>query len=166
MSNNTQVLSALPEPVESSEAIDNLDNLPIGSISEVETITSTRIVPRTIKPTGSVRTPPELFESSPEFNPELSPETSELKEKIQDAMELVTKKEDIKEIMRSLRLRKGLNEKFHTLLFQEIESDTKVNNRWDFVNKMSVLAKDFDVATRLRIERAAGELLGLCFEKV
>jgi hypothetical protein len=67
--------------------------------------------------------------------------------------------------MKNLRLQKGLNDKFHTLLYQELESN-EVKNRWDFVNRMSILAKDFDVATRVRIEKAAGELIGLIFEKV
>jgi len=90
----------------------------------------------------------------------------ELKERIQSAKDAMTKKEDIKEFLKTLRLRKGLSEKFHTLFFQEIENDTSVKNRWDLVNKMSVLAKDFDVITRVKIEKAAGELIGLGFEKV
>ncbi len=75
------------------------------------------------------------------------------------------KKENKYEILRNLKLNKSLNEKFHTLMFQEIEKDDSVKNLWDFVNKMSILAKDFPVDRRLKIERAAGSLLELIFQK-
>jgi hypothetical protein len=90
----------------------------------------------------------------------------EIKNKIQSAKEIVEKKDDIYDLLRSLRLNKSLNEKFHTLMFQELESDSNVKTRWDFVNKMSILAKDFPVDRRLKIERAAGNLLDLTFNKV
>jgi hypothetical protein len=89
----------------------------------------------------------------------------DIKTKIQSAREVVEKKENIYELLRGLRLNKGLNEKFHTLIFQEIEKDDSVKTRWDFVNKMSIVAKDFSVDKRLKIERAAGNLLGLTFTK-
>jgi len=108
----------------------------------------------------------DLKDLFPKLVNNLKNQLPELKDKIQSAKDMVTKKEDIKELLRGLRLRKGLSEKFHTLLFQELENDQSVANRWDFVNKMSVLAKDFDVVARLRVEKAAGELIGLCFEKV
>jgi hypothetical protein len=90
---------------------------------------------------------------------------SDLQVKIQSAKGLTEDKEEISELLRSLRLHKGLNEKFHILLYQDLENN-EVNNRWDFVNRMSILAKDFDVATRVKIEKVAGELIGLIFEKV
>jgi hypothetical protein len=94
----------------------------------------------------------------------LKDQLCELQVKIQSAKGLTENKDDISELMKNLRLRKGLNEKFHVLLFQEIEKN-EVKNRWDFVNRTSILAKDFDVATRVKIEKAAGELIGLTFEK-
>jgi hypothetical protein len=108
----------------------------------------------------------DLKELFPKLVNNLRGQLPDLKEKIESAKDTLTKKEDIREILKMLRLRKGLSDKFHTLLFQELESDPSVSNRWDVVNKMSVLAKDFDVAARLRIERASGELIGLCFDKM
>ena len=68
--------------------------------------------------------------------------------------------------LQQLRLNKSLNEKFHTLLFQEIEkNESGIKTRWDFVNRMSIVAKDFSVDRRLKIERAAGSLLDLFFPK-
>jgi hypothetical protein len=87
----------------------------------------------------------------------------DIKQKIQEAKETVQKKENIHDLLRNLKLVKGLNDKFHTKLFQEINDDVKT--KWDFVNKMSIVAKDFPVDKRLKIERAAGDLLGLVFEK-
>jgi len=95
----------------------------------------------------------------------LKDQLDDLQTKIQSAKGLTEDKDDVSELMKNLRLRKGLNEKFHTLLFQEIEKN-EVKNRWDFVNRMAILAKDFDVASRVKIEKAAGELIGLIFEKI
>ena len=89
----------------------------------------------------------------------------EIKCKIQAAKEIPLKKENVQELLMQLRLNKNLNEKFHVLMFQEMEKDGGIKTRWDFVNKMSIVAKDFDVDHRLKIERAAGSMLGLLFEK-
>ena len=89
----------------------------------------------------------------------------DIKQKIQVAKELSQKKEDTHELLRSLRMVKGLNEKFHTMMFQELEKDESVKTRWDFVNKMAIVAKDFDVSKRLKIEQTAGSLLDLNFPK-
>jgi hypothetical protein len=89
----------------------------------------------------------------------------DIKNKIQAAKEIVEKRENVYELLQKLRLNKSLSEKFHTLLFQEVEKEESVKTRWDFVNKMSILAKDFSVDRRLKIERAAGYLLGLTFQK-
>jgi len=89
----------------------------------------------------------------------------ELKEKVQSAKELLQQKDDTKELLRNIRLRRGLNEKFHNLLFQEVE-ENKVSNRWDFVTRISILAKEFDPVKRVNIEKLAGELIGLIFEKI
>lgn len=101
----------------------------------------------------------------PQLITHLREKLGEIKRKIQEAIEINQKKENTYELLRSLRLVKGLNEKFHTMLFQEVEKDEAVKTRWDFVNKMSIVAKDFDVSMRLKIERAAGSLLGLDFTK-
>jgi len=90
---------------------------------------------------------------------------SDIKQKIQVAKELTQKKENTQDLLRSLRMIKGLNDKFHTMMFQELEKDETVKTRWDFVNKMSIVAKDFDVKRRLKIEKTAGTLLGLVFPK-
>lgn len=90
---------------------------------------------------------------------------TDIKQKIQVAKEHIQKKENTQDLLRSLRLVKGLNDKFHTMIFQELEKDENVKTRWDFVNKMSIIAKEFDVKKRLIIERTAGSLLDLIFPK-
>lgn len=90
---------------------------------------------------------------------------TDIKQKIQTAKEHTQKKENTQDLLRSLRLVKGLNDKFHTMIFQELEKDENVKTRWDFVNKMSIIAKEFDVKKRLIIERTAGSLLDLIFPK-
>jgi len=94
----------------------------------------------------------------------LQEQLSDLEERVKSANETIIKKEDTGDLLQNIRLRKGLSDKFHTLLLQEIESNP-VENRWDFVNRMAILAKDFDVVTRVRIEKLAGELIGLLFDK-
>jgi len=108
--------------------------------------------------------PADLKKLFPDLIARLKEQLWHLKTQIHQNMEAVTKKDDIKELLRGLRLRKGLNDKFHTLLFQELEANP-VTSRWEFVNRMAILAKDFDVTFRLKIERAAGELAGLLFDK-
>jgi len=108
--------------------------------------------------------PSTLRELFPRLMLQLTDQLSTLKDRIYAAKGKVTKEEDIQALMKKLRLRKGLNEKFHTLLFQEIKSNP-VQNRWEFVNRMAILAKDFPSELRVRIEKAAGELLDLVFEK-
>ena len=89
----------------------------------------------------------------------------DIKQKVQVAKETLQVKENSRELLRSLKMVKGLNDKFHTMMFQEIEKDEEVKTKWDFVNKMSIVAKNFPVDKRLKIEREAGKLLGLIFEK-
>lgn len=93
----------------------------------------------------------------------LRSQLGEVKEKIQRAKEVSEEPKDITELLKNLRLQRGLNEKFHRLLAQEM--DEKVKTLWDFANKMAVLAKDFEVDKRIRIEREAGALIGLTFDK-
>jgi hypothetical protein len=107
----------------------------------------------------------ELQNLFPSLIQHLKVSLSDIKTKIQAAKEIVEKKENIYDLLRGLRLNKGLNDKFHTLMFQEIEKDDSIKTRWDFVNKMAILAKDFNVDKRLKIERAAGNLLDLTFQK-
>jgi len=110
--------------------------------------------------------PQELKDIFPKLVAHLKGQFPELKSKVQAARRLTHEKEDIKELMKNLRLRKGLSDKFHTMLFQEIEKDESVTNRWSFSNKVSIIAKNFDVSKRIKIEKIAGELVGLNFEKV
>lgn len=109
--------------------------------------------------------PTTLRELFPRLIGHLADQLTELKNHIHEAKSKITCKEDINMLLKNLRLRKGLSEKFHTLMFQEIEKNP-VENRWDFVNRMSILAKDFDSKARVVIERAAGELINLIFDKV
>ena len=88
-----------------------------------------------------------------------------LKERVQAAKEVTEDRKEIKELMASLKGRKGLTEKFHQLLFLELEKDDSVKTLWDFSNKLAILAKDFDVKGRIQIEKVAGDLVGLWFEK-
>ena len=108
--------------------------------------------------------PTDLRTLFPKLISRLTQQLPELKDRIHAAKTKVTKKEDIKELLRTLRLRKGLSDKFHKRMFQEIEKNP-VENRWDFVNRMAILAKDFESRARLKIERVAGELIDLIFEK-
>jgi len=108
--------------------------------------------------------PTTLRELFPRLISRLTEQLGDLKARIHDARLKVTEKEDVNELMRGLRLRKGLSDKFHTLLFQEVEKNP-VENRWDFANRMAILAKDFESVSRVKIEKAAGELVGLIFDK-
>lgn len=108
--------------------------------------------------------PSALRELFPRLVQSLRDQLPDIKHSVHSAIDKIQKKEEINDLLRSLRLRKGLNEKFHRLLAQEIENN-KVENRWDFVNRVSILAKDFDSFTRVKIEKAAGDLIGLIFNK-
>jgi hypothetical protein len=109
--------------------------------------------------------PTTLREFFPRLMEHLKSQLPEVKQRIYSAKTKITQKEDVVQLMKNLRLRKGLNNKFHTLFFQEIEKNP-VENRWDFVNRMAILAKDFESKARVQIEKAAGELIDLVFEKV
>lgn len=87
------------------------------------------------------------------------------RDKIQEAKEFITEKENMKQLLLDIRLKKGLTDRFHTLLQLELQKDEDIKNRWDFSNKMSIVAKEFDISKRLKIERVAGSLIGLNFEK-
>lgn len=89
----------------------------------------------------------------------------EIRERIQEAKELTEKEKDIRDLLKEVRLKKGLGDRFHTLLMQECDVDTQIENLWDFSNKVANVAKEFDVQKRLRIEQVSGELVGLCFAK-
>lgn len=89
----------------------------------------------------------------------------QIREKVQSAKELAKKKTDVLEILRDLRLQKGLGDKFHRMILQEVDSDQSIDNRWELTSKIAMIARDFEVKQRLKIERAAGGLLGLVFEK-
>jgi hypothetical protein len=107
----------------------------------------------------------DLLELFPNLMSRLRGQLTELKLKVQSAKEETESKADIQTILKDLRLRKGLNEKFHTLLFQEIGSGSDVRTLWDLSNKVALVAKNFDVVNRVRCERVAGELVRLVFAK-
>lgn len=89
-----------------------------------------------------------------------------IKESIQSAKELHEKEEDILDLLKNLKLRKGLSDKFHKLLYQEVNGDGSVRTLWDFSNKVAILGKEFEIKARMKVERAAGDLIGLNFQKV
>lgn len=87
-----------------------------------------------------------------------------LKGQIETVKATIIAEEDTADLLKLLRSRKGLNDKFHVLLMQEVDSK-KPANRWEFVNLMAILAKDLELNARVKVEKAAGELLGLQFER-
>lgn len=107
--------------------------------------------------------PKDLKELFPKVVIHLRDQLSDLKDKIIAAKELC-EKQDIDNLLSVLRFNRGLNTKFHTLLAQELEKNP-ATNRWGFVNRMATIAKEFDSSLRIRIEKVAGELIGLTFEK-
>lgn len=101
----------------------------------------------------------------PQMIDHMKKQLPQIREGIQSAKEFAEKKADVLEILRDLRLYKGLGDRFHRLIFQEVDSDQSVDNRWELSSRIAMLARDFEVKARLRIERAAGSLVGLAFEK-
>lgn len=87
-----------------------------------------------------------------------------IKEKIQVAKELGRKGSDIQALLKDLKGVKGLSERFHNLLVQDI-ANNMVENKWDFANRVAMVAKNFEISKRLKMERVAGNLVGLSFEK-
>ena len=108
--------------------------------------------------------PSALRELFPRLVQTLKDQLPEIKHSVHSAIDKIQKKEEINDLLRLLRLKKGLGEKFHRLLFQEVENN-QIESRWDFVNRVSILAKDFDSTARIKIEKASGELIGLIFDK-
>ena len=109
--------------------------------------------------------PDDLKDLFPQLIDHMGRKLPEIKDRIQSSKEVTEKYDDLSQLLKDLRLKKGLNERFHRLLLQEIESNSDIRTLWDFSNKVSVVAKEFEVKDRLRIERVAGELIGLQFSK-
>lgn len=107
----------------------------------------------------------ELKNLFPQMIDHLKGQLHQIREKVQSAKELAKKKADVLELLKDLRLRRGLSDRFHRLMAQEVDSDESIDNRWEFSNRVAMLARDFEVKTRLKIERVAGDLVGLGFEK-
>ena len=60
----------------------------------------------------------------------------------------------------------GVSAAFKKALYHQIsECGEDINNTWDFAGHMSLVAKDFDVTTRIKIERVAGRYLNLVFPR-
>ena len=95
----------------------------------------------------------------------LKDKLGEIKQKIQEAKETLQKRENIFDMLNRLKLSKGLNDKFHTLLFQEVDKNDTIRTTWDFASKVALVATNFPVEKRLKIEKEAGRLLKLEFEK-
>lgn len=109
--------------------------------------------------------PNDLRSLFPQIVSHMKEQLPEIRIRIQEAKELCEKQEDIRALLKEIRLKKGLSDRFHTLLMQECDADAQIENLWDFSNKVSNVAKEFDVNKRLRIEQVAGELVGLSFAK-
>jgi hypothetical protein len=108
----------------------------------------------------------DLKELFPKLAGRLKCQLGDIKTLIQSSKEIIENRETLNELLKNLKMRKGLNDKFHLKLYQEVEDMIgKKIDRWTFANKVAVLAKEFDVDKRVRIERIAGELIGLVFEK-
>lgn len=102
----------------------------------------------------------------PQLVGHLKSQLPELKITVQSSKELTQTREDTRELMKNLRLKKGLGDKFHTQLYQEMESMSSSDiDRWTFASKIAIIAKDYEAMKRVKIERVAGELIGLSFEK-
>jgi hypothetical protein len=95
----------------------------------------------------------------------LDKQIGEIVVKVTAAGELIEERKDLNTHLMGLRLRKGLSDRFHMLLGQEVMKDEDIANLWDFVNIMSTISHKFSLDKRLHIERIAGELIGLCFSK-
>lgn len=108
--------------------------------------------------------PSTIRDMFPQLVTHLKGQLHELKDNIQSSKELLQKKDDVFELLRNFRIRKGLSEKFHTLLFQDV-TENEITNRWDLAIRISIIAKEFDPVKRVNIEKLAGELVGLTFEK-
>jgi len=110
--------------------------------------------------------PDDLKSLFPKLVEHLKCKLSLIKNLIQSAKELSENRENVESLLKELRLTKGLSDKFHTKLFQEIKDipGTTVD-RWSFANKVALIAKDFDAEKRIKIETVAGRLIGLTFEK-
>lgn len=101
----------------------------------------------------------------PEMIDHMKGQLPDIRESIQSAKELAKKKEDVLDLLKELRLRRGLPDRFHRLMAQDVEGDSSIDNRWEFSNRVAMLAREFEVKTRLKIERVAGDLVGLGFAK-
>ena len=108
--------------------------------------------------------PNDLKELFPKLISRLRGQLPDIKLILQASKE-VSQDQCVNDILKELHFRKGLSDKFHVLLFQEIQKDPTVKNKLDVANKMSILAKDVDVIKRVKIERIAGDLIGLSFAK-
>lgn len=110
--------------------------------------------------------PDDLKALFPSLIKRLKEQLPQIKEFIQSAKDADTEtKDDIYTILKDLRLKKGLSERFHALLSQEISNDNDIRNRWDIANRMGVIAKEFDIMKRMKIETVVGNIMGLNFAK-
>jgi hypothetical protein len=100
----------------------------------------------------------------PQMMDNLKSQLPYIRTKIQAAKEMQEKKTELQNLLRDLRMVKGLPERFHVQLSQELK-DTSVISRWELSDKVAAIAKNFDIQKRMKIEAAAGHLVGLSFAK-
>jgi len=109
--------------------------------------------------------PKDLLTLFPQLIGRMKSQLPEIKDRIQATKELKFAQGGIEQALLQLRLKKGLSEKFHVRLQQVVQGEPP-KDTWDLANKIAVIAKDFDIERRVKIEKAAGALVGLTFAKV
>lgn len=106
--------------------------------------------------------PKDFKELLPKMIDRIELEVGEIKERIEE------QNKEIVPLDECLVIRgwKGLSTKFKKALYQEVaEKGGDIKSIWDFALRMGLIAKDFEINSRLAIERAAGKYLNLSFNK-
>lgn len=109
--------------------------------------------------------PKDLATLFPQLIARMTEQLPQIRERIQATKEWkFSPDRGTEQILTSLRFKKGLSEKFHIRLAQEVQGQAP-KDLWELAGKMAVIAKDFDLDRRMKIEKAAGDLVGLSFAK-
>jgi len=109
--------------------------------------------------------PKDLATLFPQLISRMTEQLPQIREKIQATKEWkFTAEKGSEQVLTALRFKKGLSEKFHVRLAQEVQG-TPPKDLWELAGRISVIGKEFDIEKRMKIERAAGDLVGLVFAK-
>jgi len=110
--------------------------------------------------------PKDLATLFPQLIARMTEQLPQIRERIQATKEWkFTPGHDSEHFLTSLRFTKSLSEKFHVRLSQEVQG-LPPKDLWELAGKVAVIGKDFDIERRMKIEKAAGTLVGLTFAKV